>query len=135
MQAELESLVSCFESDSRTFSSAYSAEALAQQDAAVQQQEAAAEALASQLMQQLRDKRQLLTQQQSSAKGLKQQVVDSQAALSDVRQLIAGESAASTELMVQLQEAERDGPAAKQLAQLQAELAGREEALLKQRCR
>lgn len=135
LQAELESLVTSLEDDSSAFSTAFSQAALAQQEATQQAEEAAAEALAMQLMQQLREKRQALTQQQTSAKALKQHVLDSQAALGDVKQLIAAESAASSELMAQLQEAESEGSTAQQLAGLRQELAEREEALLQQKCR
>lgn len=135
MQAELDSLVSACESDSSSFSTAYGPDALQQQDTTLQQQQAAAEAEVMGLMQQLREKRQSLLQQQAAAVQLKQRVQDSQAALADVRQLIAAESAASTELLTELQAAEREGPAAQQLLKLRQDLAGREEALLQQKCR
>jgi HSP90 family molecular chaperone len=135
LQAELESLVSAGEADSTTFSTAYGQDALQQQEAALQQQQAEAEAEVTHLMQQLREKRQSLLQQQAAAVELKQRVQDGKAALADVRQLIAAESAASTELLTQLQEAEREGLAALQLLRLRQNLAGREDALLQQKCR
>lgn len=135
LQGEVEALVSALESDSSSFSSQFGPAAMQQQELTLQQEEAAAEAEVAALMQALRDKRQSLTQQQAAAKEAKQQVVNSQAAVVSVKQLIAAESAASTALMSQLQEAEADGPAAKQLAQLKQELAGREDGLLQQKCR
>jgi hypothetical protein len=127
--------VSACEADSTRFSTAFGQEALQQQETGLQQQQAVAEAEVTCLMQQLREKRQSLMQQQAAAVEMKQRVQDGQAALADVRQLIAAESAASTELLTQLQEAEREGPAAQQLLRLRQDLTGREDALLQQKCR
>lgn len=135
LQVEVETLVSSLESDSSSFSSRFGTAAMQQQELNLQQEEAAAEEAVAALMQALLDKRQSLTQQQAAAKDAKQQVVNSQAAVVSVKQLIAAESAASTALMSQLQEAEADGPAAKQLPQVKQELTGREDGLLQQKCR
>ena len=135
LQGEIESLVSACECDSSSFSTAYSQAALQEQHAALQQAEAAAAAGVAQLKQSFKEKHQALTQQKAAALHLKQQVSDSHAAISSVKQLIAAESAASTELMGQLQLAETEGPAAQQLAALKQELGRREEGLLEQKCR
>lgn len=53
----------------------------------------------------------------------------------DLKQQIAEESSTSHELMLELEQAQHEGPAAKELAKLKAELAQREEEQLAQRCR
>lgn len=127
--------MSSLRSDSNIFSTHCSQQALQQQAHAQQHAEAAAEAEAAVLMQQLRDNWRSLCQQQAAAKELKQQVLDSHAVVVNVQQLIAAESAASIALMTQLQAAESEGGTAKQLAQPQQELAGREVGLVQQKFR
>jgi hypothetical protein len=53
----------------------------------------------------------------------------------ELKQQVAAESSLSHELLLQLEHARREGPAAQQLARLRAELAEREEEQLCQRCR
>jgi hypothetical protein len=53
----------------------------------------------------------------------------------ELKQQVAAESSLSTELLLQLEHAQREGPAAQQLARLKNELAEREEEQLCQRCR
>lgn len=53
----------------------------------------------------------------------------------DLKCQIANESSTSNDLMLELEQAQHDGPAAQQLARLKQELSHREEELINQQCR
>jgi hypothetical protein len=55
--------------------------------------------------------------------------------LAELKQQVAAESSLSQQLLLQLELAQREGPAAQHLSRLRAELAEREEEQLCQRCR
>jgi hypothetical protein len=135
LRQQLACLCGDFEAQCDAFGTAHDPAVLQQQQDTLGQQEQAAEAAVATALQQLKDKRSLLLAQQAAAKELRQQVAHKQAALNDLRQQVAAESATASELMAALAAAEHEGPPAQQRAQLQAELAAREVAVLQQQCR
>lgn len=135
LEAEAARFVDGFEARCVAFSAAFAPGRLAQQQADIKAEAAAAEAGVRGALQAYRAERRALLAQQAAVKELRQQAADRHAALVEVKQQVAAESAMASTLAAQLLEAQQQGPAARQLAQLQASVAEREAGVLNQQCR
>eukprot|EP00775_Hariotina_reticulata_P003554 gene3554-3823_t len=130
LKEQVRKLVTAAEEDSDRFCAAFASPTLQQQEASYEQQERDAEASLQMKLQQLRSDRRQVLQQQQLLQELQQKVLDNKVAIQDIKVQIAAEAQISSDLLSQLDSAQRSGPAARQLAWLQRDIAERETELL-----
>ncbi|KAF8071389.1 hypothetical protein HT031_001474 [Scenedesmus sp. PABB004] len=126
-------LVDACEARADAFAASFGAEQIAERKAAVARQADAAQSRTHDAAKRALAARKQTAQAAAAAEELQQQVADARSCVQELQQRIAAESASSSELLAQLEQASSEGPGA-QLPRLRREISDREAQLRSMQC-